>query len=210
MNVDNPPPSSHIDDIEPKINEMYYKGIRVFNDIENIDILTKFFAENDYLLLKDILTEDIKKYLNENIKFDSPIDDAANPINDKIQFYRQHNDMGDDTGSFIQSLLPFYEVLLNKKLTTPIGFAMKYNSNSELIPHYDNYNMPISSTICYHNEGNYDYPFYIDKTYFNNPHPFRLTVYDKDGIPEENKIKMDMREGDIGIFRGRNHLHWRG
>lgn len=29
-----PPPSAHIDNIEPKINEMYYKGIRVFNDIE--------------------------------------------------------------------------------------------------------------------------------------------------------------------------------
>jgi hypothetical protein len=196
-------------DTVPKTFDIYYKGIRVFNDIENRDQKALFFLENDYLILKDILTEDIKKYLQENIRFDSPTDEPSNPINDKLQFYRQHNDAGDDTGGFINVLLPFYEFLLNKKLTKMIGFAMKYNSNSELIPHYDNYNMPISSSICYHNEGNIEYPIYMDKAYFNNPHPFRLTVYDKDGIPEENRIKIVLNAGDIVVFRGRNHLHWR-
>jgi hypothetical protein len=86
---------------------------------------------------------------------------------------------------------------------------MKYNACSELIPHYDNYNMPISSTICYHNDERIEYPLYIDKSYFNNPHPFRLTIDDKNGIPEQNKIKIELNEGDVGIFKGRNHLHWR-
>lgn len=86
---------------------------------------------------------------------------------------------------------------------------MKYNENSELLPHYDNYNMPISSNICYFNEDKIEYPIYIDKAYFNNPHPFRLTVDDKNGIPKDNVIKINANEGDIVIFRGRNHLHWR-
>jgi hypothetical protein len=69
--------------------------------------------------------------------------------------------------------------------------------------------MPISSTICFYNEDLVNYPLYIDKDYFNNPHLIRLTIDDKNGIPDNNKINLDINEGDIGIFRGRNHLHWR-
>jgi hypothetical protein len=86
---------------------------------------------------------------------------------------------------------------------------MKYNENSDCIPHYDNYNMPISSTICFYNEDKINYPLFIDTSYFNNPHPFRLTIDDKNGIPQDNRVKIDINEGDIGLFRGRNHLHWR-
>jgi hypothetical protein len=188
---------------------IFYNNIKVFNDIENPSEKADFFIQNDYLLLKDVLTEDIKIYLKDRILFNKPHDDPSNEINDKRQFYRQHNDLGDEPNTFMSKLLPFYEFVLNKKLSPFLGFAMKYNSNSELIPHYDNYNMPISSTICYYNEDKIDYPIYIDKSYFNNPHPFRLTVDDVDGIPMQNKIKIDLNEGDIVIFRGRNHLHWR-
>jgi hypothetical protein len=110
---------------------------------------------------------------------------------------------------FLNEIKPAYSQLLNKKLTNFIGFAMKYNENSDCKPHYDNYNMPISSTICFKNEEKISYPLYIDSSYFNNPHTFRLTVDDKDNIPKENIEKIDINEGDIGIFRGRNHLHWR-
>jgi hypothetical protein len=190
------------------MNEILFRGIKVFNYITDIecDIILNNFKENDYAIIKNILTDEIKTYLKNNITFNK-----HNYLNESRQFYREHHD--EECSQFInefqQSIHFFYESILNKKLTKFIGFSMKYNSNSEMKPHYDNYNMPISSTICYYNEDRISYPIYIDKASFNNPYPFRLTVDDAKGIPEENKIKLDLNEGDIVIFRGLYHLHWR-
>jgi hypothetical protein len=182
------------------------EGIKVFNNIKlNLDEEKIFFEQNDYVIIRDALTSEIKEYLYKNIEYDKSV------LDDKLQFYREHNkkESSNVINNFYQTIKPFYEFLLNKKLTNFLGFSMKYNENSDLLPHYDNYNMPISSSICYYNEDKIEYPIYIDKAYFNNPHPFRLTVDDKQGILEKNKIKIDASEGDIIIFRGRNHLHWR-
>lgn len=183
-----------------------FKGIKIFKDENrNFNDEKLFFENNDYTVIKDILTDEIKDYLYNNIIYDSKT------LNDKMQFYREHNDPSctNIIIEFYETIKPFYEHILDKKLTKFIGFSMKYNENSELMPHYDNYNMPISSNICYHNLEKIDYPIYIDNAYFNNPHPFRLTINDKKSIPEKNIIKINANEGDIVIFRGRNHLHWR-
>ena len=190
------------------MENIIFDNINVFKyiSLEKSKELSDFFMNNDFLLLNDILTDEIKDYLKNNITFNK-----HNEINNKIQFYREHHD--EDCNSFISrffdTIKPFYEFILKKDLTRIIGFSMKYNENSDCKPHYDNYNMPISSTICFYNEDKINYPFYIDKAYFYNPHPFRLTVDDKDGIPKENKVQININEGDIAIFRGRNHLHWR-
>ena len=187
---------------------IFFDEIKVFSDIslDESKELALFFRLNDYLLLTNILTQEIKEYLRKMITFNNTI-----ASNDKRQFYRDHAD--DECNELIKRFFlkihPFYEFILKLDLSKMVGFSMKYNKNSDCLPHYDNYNMPISSTICFYNEDKASYPLYIDKSYFNNPHPLRLTVDDKNGIPEENKIKIDINEGDIGIFRGRNHLHWR-
>lgn len=62
--------------------DIYYNDIKIFNDIENPSEKAKFFLENDYLLLKDVLTQDIKNYFKDNIHFNMPIEDPLNPIND--------------------------------------------------------------------------------------------------------------------------------
>jgi hypothetical protein len=183
-----------------------FEGIKVFNETKtDFEVERIFFENNDYIVIKNILTNEIKEYLFKNIEYDKSV------LDDKLQFYREHNksESSDMIHKFYQAIKPFYEYVLDKKLTKFLGFAMKYNENSDLKPHYDNYNMPISSSICYYNEDNIEYPIFIDKAYFNNPHPFRLTVDDKKGIPPENIIKIDATDGDIVIFRGRNHLHWR-
>jgi hypothetical protein len=191
-----------------EIENIFFEGIKVFNDIslEKSKELSDFFINNDYLLVNDILTNEIKDYLKKNILFDK-----KNYLTEPRQFFREHHDeeCGIIINKFYKVIKPFYEFILKIDLTDFIGFGMKYNENSDCKPHYDNYNMPISSTICFYNEDKIPYPLYIDKSYLNNPHPFRLTIDDKSGIPEENKIKIDVNEGDIGIFRGRNHLHWR-
>jgi hypothetical protein len=185
-----------------------FDNMKVFNEIskEKAEEIFNHFVENDCVLINDILTHEIKEYLKNNITFKK-----HNDIDEPRQFYREHND--EECNEFIKrfnyEIKIFYEFILQRQLTNIIGFSMKYNENSDCKPHYDNYNMPISSTICFYNEDKISYPLYIDKSKFNNPHPFRLTIDDKDGIPEINKIKIDINEGDIGIFRGRNHLHWR-
>lgn len=191
--------------VQPNI---IFDGIVVFNKISHEEALemSLFFKKNDYLLIKEILTNEIKEYLKINLTFNN-----HNSITDKLQFFREHND--NDCSSlisrFLNEIKPFYEYILQIQITNPVGFGMKYNENSDCIPHYDNYNMPISSTICFYNEDNISYPLYIDSAYFNNPHPFRLTINDKNGIPKDNIKKIDINDGDIGIFKGRNHLHWR-
>jgi hypothetical protein len=184
--------------------------VQIFRELQENELndIATFFEKNNYVLVKNILTNEIKNYLNNKITFN---DNDSNALNDVRQFYREHNDTScsETIHNFLNIVKPAYCLMLNKKLTNLIGFCMKYNENSDCLPHYDNYNMPISSTICFKNEDSISYPLYIDKTYFNNPHPFRLTIHDKDGIPKENIIKIDINEGDIGIFRGRNHLHWR-
>ena len=50
------------------------------------DIAT-FFEKNDYVLVKNILTDEIKDYLTNKITFND-----SNALNDKLQFYREHND----------------------------------------------------------------------------------------------------------------------
>jgi len=186
--------------------ELYFDGIKIFKDnCKNFDEERLFFEKNDYVIINDIITDELKKYLFDNISYDK------NVLNDKLQFYREHNNSECNffLSKFLNTIKPFYDLVLKKKLSNFIGFSMKYNKDSELLPHYDNYNMPISSTICYWNEDKIEYPIYIDKSFFNNPHPFRLTVNDKKGIPKINIIKININEGDIVIFRGRNHLHWR-
>jgi hypothetical protein len=186
-----------------------FRGIKVFNDIENINEKSHFFLENDYLLLKNVLTDEIKQFLYENVKFDMPIENKENPIHSSVIFYSEHSTTPNIVGEFNEFLLPIYKVILNIDLTPFLGFSMKYNKTTDVLPHYDNYNMPISSTICFRNEDRIEYPIYIDKAYFNNPHPFRITIKNRDTIPIENILKFDLNEGDILIFRGRNHLHWR-
>lgn len=190
------------------MQKIYFENVVVFKNVsdEKIDNLSKQFLENDYCLLKDVLTDEIKEYLKNKITFH-----GNDLLTDKRQFYRSHHDeqCTDIIDNFLIAIHPFYEIILKKSLNDVRGFSMKYNDKSDLLPHYDNYDMPISSTICFFNEEKIEYPIYLDKDYFKNPYLYRLTVDDKSGIPYENKIKIDINEGDIGIFRGRNHLHWR-
>ena len=186
-----------------------FHNIVVFKEMTNEEVekIRKWFDENDYVLIKDILTTEIKKYLLHNINYDSEV------LKDPRQFYREHHDVPctDLINEFLKAVQPFYTFILKRNLSHFAGFSMKYNEESNLIPHYDNYNMPISSTMCFYNQDRIPYPIYIDTAYFNNPHPFRVTIYDDiSNIPNENIVPIDINEGDIGLFRGRNHLHWRG
>ena len=58
----------------------YFKNI----NLELIKEYKEFFINNDYVHIKNILTDDAKLFLTNNIQFD------IETANDKIQFGRNH------------------------------------------------------------------------------------------------------------------------
>ncbi len=192
-----------------RIPGIFYEGVKLFNDLsdDDIDRLSESWEENEYLLVQNALTADAIAFLTERITFAD-----RNNVDDVRQFYRIHNDMA--CFRLIQDVHAasrlYYEKILSSKLMTTNAFAMKYIKGSDLHPHYDNLHTPISSTVCYHfgPEGVKN-PLFFDKAKFFNPYTSRLTVKDREGIPPENIVRIDLAPGDIGIFKGRTHLHWR-
>ena len=192
-----------------RITDIAFEGTPLFNDLtlQQISALASFWHANDYVLVRNALTAEAISLLERGISFE-----AGNAVEDPRQFHRVHND--EDNTPFVKSFLeaakPFYELVLDTRIITSYAFAMKYIKNSDMHPHYDNHNNPISSTVCYHfTPGGVSNPLYLDKARFANPYPMRLTVTDRDGIPSENVVRLDLQPGDIAVFRGRNHLHWR-
>ena len=192
-----------------RISSVTLEGVRLFNDIsrEGLLALIRFWRENEFLFLRNALTADAMSLLNKRITYND-----MTCRNDPRQFYRVHND--ESSASFIASFLAasqsYYSAILAVDIAPAYAFAMKYIKDSDMEPHYDNYNNPISSTVCYHfSPDHLSNPIYVDRARFENPYPRRVTVKDRNGIPVENVVEMNLRAGDVAVFRGRNHLHWR-
>lgn len=192
-----------------KLASVTLEGVRLFNDLsrEKLEALILFWKNNEYIFLRDALTDDAISLLMERITYEE-----MTCVDDPRQFHRVHND--ESCGGFIHRFLAasrcYYSVLLSVELSAAYAFSMKYIKNSNMDPHYDNFNNPISSTVCYHfSPEHLSNPIYIDRARFENPYTHRVTIKDRDGIPVENVAEMNLRAGDIAVFRGRNHLHWR-
>lgn len=184
-------------------------GHSLFRDFskEKLKAAADFWNKNDYLVVENALTEDAIALLNQNITYESNL-----AKNDPVQFYRTHNDPTSDVfvRRFLEESTAFYSAILAGELHPAYTFAMRYSKNSDMDPHFDNYNNPISSTVCYHfSPDDVSNPIYLDRACFQNPHTHRVTVKDRDGIPAENVIEINLKAGDLAVFRGRNHLHWR-
>ncbi len=131
---------------------------------------------------------------------------------DPRQFHRVHNDGAclDFINRFLAASRNYYSAILSADIAPTYAFAMKYIRNSDMEPHFDDFGNSISSTVCYHfTPEHLNNPIYLDRARFANPYPRRVTIKDRQGIPVENVVEMHLRAGDIAIFRGRNHLHWR-
>lgn len=163
-----------------------------------------FFKNNHYVLIKDILTEECINLFMNNITF------TEETLKDKYQFGRKHNNNCGESEiilEFQKETLEFYRKIIGEEYFTTYAFAMEYIKGSEVFPHLDLICNEVSSTICYYDTGSY--PLYICKDYMENNYNHRYSIGSSSIIPEDKKIKLDIRCGDIGIFNGRNHLHWR-
>jgi len=193
----------------PEIESIAVSGVKVFNPVtpDELAYYAYFWKRNEYLVMRNALTSEVRRLLEETIGFEK-----LRRNDDPRQFYRTHND--EECQSFVHDFLiqarDYYEVALATDLLPTYAFAMKYGRDSDMQPHYDNFDNPVSSTVCYHfsPEGERN-PLFLDKARFSNPFTSRVTVKDRGGIPGENFGKIDLRPGHIACFRGRHHLHWR-
>ena len=187
----------------------YLAGMKIFNDVTIGEMreYNRFWRENDYLHIKNALTREMVSLFDDNIMFNERV--AAD---DPRQFYRIHHDKASSwiISGYHVAAQDYYKAVLSADLMRMDAFAMKYMANSDLLPHYDNIFTVISSTVCYRcgPDGKRN-PLFLDRAKFLNPYQQRLTVADKAGIPPQNIVELDLGPGDIGIFRGRTHLHWR-
>jgi hypothetical protein len=189
--------------------ELKLDKILIFNK-KNIDEIIKyqnFWLSNEFLIIKNAINPLMLELLRKGIAFSQSLEQ-----NNPRQFFRIHNDSVSNNliRNFHFSVQHFFEVLLNSDLLPSAAFAMKYGVNAELLAHYDNIYTQISSTICFGAEP-FDFinTLYLDKSRFSNPYQERITINFRDAIPEENVVKIDLAPGDLAIFRGRTHLHWR-
>lgn len=192
-----------------KIASVTLDGVRLFKEVprEKLQSWINFWQQNEYLFLRDALTPDAVSLLQERITFEE-----MTCADDPRQFHRVHNDNVCLTfiNRFLLASKSYYSAILSVDIAPAYAFAMKYIKNSDMEPHYDNFNNPISSTVCYHfTPEHLSNPIFVDRARFENPYPRRVTIKDRGGIPVENVVEMNLRAGDIAIFRGRNHLHWR-
>ncbi len=195
--------------VRPQLTPAAVLPLSVVNERSagEFDELSRFWRENDYVVVRKALTPEAIAVLTASVTFED-----RDSVDDPRQFYRVHNDRS--CAKLIAELHVamhgFYERLFGIALQRTAAFAMRYIQNSDLLPHYDNIFTAISSTICYHSAPNgAQSPLYLDRAKFLNPHQQRLTVKDRVGIPLVNIAKLDLQPGDLAAFRGRTHLHWR-
>jgi hypothetical protein len=202
-------PAETFTSVSEKLAAISLDGVKLFSSVTmgRLTFFHEFWAKNDYLFIENALTPDAVTMLRDRVMFDK-----QNALDDPRQFYRIHNDEDSTTliNRFMLASVDYYEAILGINLLSSYAFAMKYIRDSDMDPHYDNYNNPISSTVCFHSlPENVENPLYLDRARFLNPYTMRLTVKDRYGIPLTNVVRLDLKPGDIAIFRGRNHLHWR-
>jgi len=168
--------------------------------LEEISTHKQELMNNDYTILRKIIKD--PDFFTDKITFP---DGFPNP-----KFGRRVS--GPGSLPVIKDALYKFEDTIQKitpyVIEADYAFAMHYTEGSTLTSHYDNFNNLISCTAVYKSAEEI-YPIYLDKAKFSNPYPLRLVVDDIPGIPPENVARLDIAAGDIGVFKGRYHLHWR-
>lgn len=170
---------------------------------EEIESHRLFFDENHFLLLRDILTD-------EAIELFKTIEFSDDSLRDRLQFGRRHGlHMTNDeiVQNYHTETLEFFKRIIGEKYFKTCAFAMEYIKGSKVNPHLDFVINEVSTTVCFNTNGNY--PIYVDRRFTENNYNFRYTLNSVDEIPEECKVEFCLNSGDIIMFNGRNHFHWR-
>ena len=156
--------------------------------------------EMGFTIIREILTLSGLDEINQHVSFDE--------THGATQGYRKHGSRDSKViKSFHENLAEILARVLGPKNLPTYAFAMEYDENSFLPPHLELVTNEISSTLCFYREGDYD--LNIDRRRFENKYDGRYTASETWTVPDREVERIGLRLGDLGIFNGRNHFHWR-
>jgi hypothetical protein len=167
---------------------------------EELEGLRNDFIANDFFIIRQCIDLDTAQWLQESIAFTDGF--RAEPT----QFFREHGH-----GEEIELMHNLFTPIVNlvtfpKRYFRTYGFGILYVEGSELLPHLDLVTNELSATLVFAQDA--PYPMYVDKQYQPNTYNARFTT-SVDNIPRKQWCELDLRQGDIGVFNGRNHFHFR-
>ena len=162
------------------------------------------FKEKGYVVLKGVLSEaDCEKIYN-TMNFI--------PTKKRSQWFRSHSENSETANLIMSQLRGFIERIVGSTLWDSYSFGMQYTkqSNNTMEGHFDTSENPVSLTFCIHSsESVAKNPICIDKARFSNPLSSRVTISDISDLDNNFIDRIDLKVGDLCMFRGREHLHWR-
>jgi hypothetical protein len=172
------------------------------------------FKKNKYCVVKKVVSKELidfiyQYFLNKkkvaNILFESkyisPFTEYFGTWDDEMipNTYSHYSDIVMET--LLEKLKPIMEKHTNLKLTEAYSYARIYKKGDVLKRHKDRFSCEISTTI---NLGGDSWPIYIepDKT---------KGKYESFGYVSDNTkgIKIDLKPGDMLIYKGCDLEHWR-
>lgn len=189
----------------PILNELNLEN-NIHNYFKKLDTetLAKDFKEKGYVVLRGVLAETHCKKIYDAMNFI--------PTKKRSQWFRSHSDNANVANSIMSQLRGYIERIAESTLWDSYSFGIEYSKQTDntMEGHYDTSENPISLTFCIHSsQGDAKNPICIDKASFSNPLSSRLTISDITDIDDTCVDRVDLKVGDLCIFRGREHLHWR-
>ena len=134
------------------------------------------------------------------------------PTKKRSQWFRSHSENSETANLIMSQLRGFIERIVGSTLWDSYSFGMQYTkqSNNTMEGHFDTSENPVSLTFCIHSsESVAKNPICIDKARFSNPLSSRVTISDISDLDNNFIDRIDLKVGDLCMFRGREHLHWR-
>ena len=155
------------------------------------------FQQHSLVVVRSALTTDTKLWLLRAITFQR----NGGPI----QFNRwQTSTENPEILALHNQTLSFYQAIIGADFFKTYGFAMDYRQGARLLPHLDLVSNEVSSTVVYNCTG--VYPIYVSKGFTPNHYNQRFTI---NAPPTDGHHTADLGDGDLVVFNGRNHFHWR-
>jgi len=176
------------------------------------------FKKDKYVVIKQAISKDlavfvanyfsIKKQVYDTClktRYISPFEEMLGTYNDTQipHTYSCYSDIAMET--LMLKCQPIMEKITGLKLTPAYTFARIYKKGDVLHRHKDRFSCEISTTM---NLGGDPWPIYLDPTGSNNILSGReTTTIVKPNAPEG--IKVDLKPGDMLVYRGCELEHWR-
>ena len=161
------------------------------------------FKKNKYAVIKQAISKDLAAFVANyfsmqkqvydtciQARYFSPFENIIGDYDDPQipHTYRQYGNVAMET--LLLKCQPKMEKITQLKLTPAYSYARIYKKGDELKRHKDRFSCEISTTM---NLGGDDWPIYLEPS----------------GDKGKKGIKVDLKQGDMLVYRGCDLEHWR-